>query len=402
MSTVLVRSRARGPSFYFYLFNPYVVARLATRFVSECIKEWWQAWQQKRRNDPYRVSSRSPAYALLRGFMGPLMQDLATFMVINDVLRGVPAIYALYAGYDDLAHFAGQHSTEAFDALHEIDRYFVRIERVLQYAPRPYHIIVLSDHGQTQGRTFENTHKVSLEGLVEALMEKKGDVYAAQKTHETWDKLSVLLSEATLENTRTASVLKTMLRSKFKEGVVQVGPQSDNEKARAKEVLVLASGCAGLIYFSQAETRLSYEHIQEHHPELVLGLVKHPGIGFVLVKSEKNGNIVIGKKGIHFLDDRKVEGEDPLTPFGPNAAWLLEKEAKFSNCPDILVNTDYDPLTQEMCGFEDQASHHGGLGGPQSQAFVMHSVSLDPGDEPIVSAECLYRVMHGWRDQVQN
>jgi len=90
-----------------------------------------------------------------------------------------------------------------------------------------------------------------------------------------------------------------------------------------------------------------------------------------------------------------------LLPFGPNAARHLKREAGFTNCPDLLVNAVYDPETQLMCGFENQVSHHGGLGGPQNHAFVLHPVSLSAGDEPIVTAEGLYRVLRGWRDQVQ-
>ncbi len=401
MSTVLNRSRGRGPGFYFYLFSPYVMARLITRFITECIKEWWQAWQQRRRKDPYRVSARNPAYAFLRGFMGPFMQDLATYMVISDVLRGVPAIYALYAGYDDLSHFAGLHSPESFEALYETDRYFGRIERALQTAPRPYHIIVLSDHGQTLGLTFKNAHGVTLEELVDALIEGKGDVYEAQKTHETWDKMGALISESLQENTRTSKFLGSMLKSKREGDIVEVGPQTEDEKAREKKVVTVGSGCAGLIYFTNNEERLTSEEIQELYPDLIVGLVKHPGVGFVMVKSKEQGNMVIGKKGFHYLDDDLVEGEDPLLPYGPNAARHMKREASFAASPDILVNAVYDPKTQEACGFENQVSHHGGLGGPQNHAFVLHPTSLSAGDEPIVTAEGLYRVMRGWRDQVQ-
>jgi uncharacterized membrane protein YvlD (DUF360 family) len=401
MSVVLNRERKRGPGFYFYLFSPYVLARLISRFIIECIKEWWEAWQQRRRKDPYRVGARNPGYAFLRGFMGPLMQDLATYMVISDILRGIPAIYALYAGYDDLSHFAGMASPESIEALHETDRYFARIEKALENAPRPYHIVVLSDHGQTLGLTFKNAYGVTLEELVDALIEGKGDVYAAQKTHETWDKMNALLSESVLEDTRTAKFLGSMLRSKREGDLVKVGPQTEDEKARAMKAVVVGSGCAGLIYFTHNEERLTSEQIQQLYPELLVGLVKHPGIGFVMVKSEEYGNMVIGKNGFHYLDDDKVDGEDPLLPFGPNAARHLKREASFVSCPDILVNAVYDPQTQEACGFENQVSHHGGLGGPQNHAFVLHPVSLPAGEEPIVTAVGLYRVLRGWRDQVQ-
>ena len=401
MSTVLNRQRGRGPGFYFYLFTPYVVVRLIAHFVIEVFKEWVERWQQKRRKDKYIVSARNPFYAFFRGFMGPLMQDLATYAIISDVLRGVPAIYALYAGYDDLSHFAGMQSPESFRALHETNRYFARIERALEHAPRPYHIVVLSDHGQSLGPTFESAYGVQLEALVDALIAGKGDVYTAQGTDETWDKLHVLLTESIQEDTRTAKVLRRMFRSRTKDEVVQVAPESENdENAREKKVVVVGSGCAGLIYFTGVNERMTYEKIQATYPELLLGLVNHPGIGFALVNSDENGPMVLGKQGIHFLTDGKIEGEDPLQPFGPNAARHLKRENGFSSCPDILLNTAYDPQTQELPGFENQVSHHGGIGGPQNHAFVLHPASLPVNDEPIVTAVGLHEVLRGWRKQV--
>jgi len=401
MSATLNKARKRGPGFYFYLLNPSVFIRLISRIIIECVKEWWEAWQQKRREDPYRVSARNFAYAFLRAFMGPFMQDMATYMVVSDILRGMPAVYALYAGYDDLSHFAGMGSPETFDALEETDRYFGRIEKALQHAPRPYHIVVLSDHGQTLGFTFKHAHGVELEELVGALMDAKGDVYVAQKTHETWDRMGAILSESTQDDTRSAKFMGSLLRNRTKDGEVEVGPQSEDDKAKEKKVVVVGSGCAGLIYFTQNEKRLTSEQIQEMYPELLVGLVKHPGIGFVLVKSQEHGNTVIGSNGFHYLDDDRVDGVDPLLPFGPNAARHLRREAGFEDCPDLLVNAVYDPQTQEACCFENQVSHHGGLGGPQNYAFLLHPVSLSAGAEPIVTAVGLHRVLRGWRDQLQ-
>jgi hypothetical protein len=401
MSTVLNRKRGRGPGFYFYLLSPYILARLVTRFVIECLVEWKDAWQQKRRKDPYRVSARNPAYAFLRGFMSPLMQDLATYMVISDMLRGIPAVYALYAGYDDLSHFAGMQSPESFKSLREIDRYFARIEKAVQSAPRPYYLVVLSDHGQTLGYTLKKTYGVNLEEIVDALIEGTGEVYVAQKTHETWDKLGALMSESIQDDTRTAEFLGKMLQSRRDGDLVQVGPQTEDAKARASKVVTVASGGAGLIYFPNVKERLTQEQIQEANPDLLLGLVKHPGIGFVLVRSSEQGDMVIGKKGIYFLKDDKIEGENPLIPYGPNAARHLKRESSFSNCPDLLVNTVYNPDSQEMYCFENQVSHHGSLGGPQNHPFVLHPTSLLTGEEPIVTAEGLYRVMRSWRDQAQ-
>ncbi len=56
MSTVLKKEKTRGPGIYTYLLHPYVIARLISKVLVDMIKEWVQAWQQKRRKDLYERS----------------------------------------------------------------------------------------------------------------------------------------------------------------------------------------------------------------------------------------------------------------------------------------------------------------------------------------------------------
>ena len=406
-STIRNKDRGRGPGFYFYLLSPYVIARLITRFVIEVIKEWWQASQQRRRKDKYRIKARGFAYAFLRGFMSPVLQDLVTYTVISDILRGLPAIYALYAGYDDLSHFAGMTAPESFEALHEVDRYFARIENAIKVAPRHYHIVILADHGQSLGPTFETAHGKSLEKLVKELIKDEQGIYYSDAHNDSWDNLNAVLSESTNANTRTAGLIRKMFASRSHDDYVEVTPKdtasgkTDAEAEKAK-VIVMGSGSTGLIYFTDSPQRMTFEQIQAAHPELILGLKDHPGIGFLLVRSEVQGDIVVGKNGVHYLKDDIVEGVDPLSAFGPNAAMHLRRESSFSNCPDIVVNTHYDPQTQELAGFENQVSHHGGLGGPQNHPFILRPVKLPYDGSPVVGAESVHHLLRGWREQMQS
>lgn len=408
-STVMDSERSRGPGFYAFLFTPFVVFRILTRYFTDVIKEWYQQIRQRVQKDPYRVSARSIPYAFFRALMGPYIQEFVTYAVITDAMRGLPSIYALYAGYDDLAHFAGMVTDDALEALEETDRMFARVERALKYAPRPYHIIVLSDHGQSRGLTFKNAHGVSLEQLVKGLIKQDEAILSLSDTNEAWDSISAFLNESANGDTRTASVFRRALRSTTEEGgVVEVGPDRDpvkaaerEAKAKAARVVVIGSGCTGLINFKDATERMTYEQIQEAYPELILGLSKHPGIGWVLVKSETNDSMVIGKAGINYLDVGTVEGVDPLAVYGPGAAAKVKRESSFPNCPDILVNTTYDPTTQELCGFENQASHHGGLGGPQTHPFILYPAALPYDGKPIIGPMSVHRLIRGWREQVQ-
>ena len=50
---------------------------------------------------------------------------------------------------------------------------------------------------------------------------------------------------------------------------------------------------------------------------------------------------MLGARGAHYLDEGRVEGEDPLAPFGPNAARHVKRTDGFPHCPDIMVNSTY-------------------------------------------------------------
>ena len=275
---------------------------------------------------------------------------MAVYTTIADVLRGVPAVYSLFPGYDDLAHFAGIDRPEVFKVLYRTDRYFARIMRVLDKAPRPYHVIVLSDHGQSQGFTFKAKYDLTLEDLVKQLIRRETGIYASLESNEAWDSINAVLSDTLNADTRTARLVRRAFRHKIGEdGQIAIGPERDVEhlseeeaKAREADIIVMGSGPAGLIYIKSAKERMTVEQLTKDYPGLVRGLADHPGIGFVLVRSEEQGDLAIGANGIHFLDDGTVEGDDPLAVYGPNAAHHLKRESGFSNVPDIVVNTAYD------------------------------------------------------------
>ncbi len=409
MGTMLDARRIKGPGFYLYLFSPFIIARLITRFFTGVFREWWQSLRQRLRKDKYIVSSRNFFYAFYRAAVGPFLQDLNTYIVISDVLRGRPAIYAMYGAYDDIGHYAGMESPEALQALEEIDRYFSRIERALKNAPRPYHIVILSDHGQSTGPTFHSAYGLTLEHLVKGSVRGESKVFASLETNETWDNINAFLNESINANTRTAQILRSLLRRQTQNGLLAFGPERSRKKvqrnaiqAQEAHLVVLASGCTGLIYFVGTKNRLTYEEIRDRYPELILNLALHPGIGFVLVRSNEHGDMVMGKGGINFLDRNLVEGEDPLSVYSSNFAGRLKRESSFDNCPDIIVNTRYDAKTGELCAFENQVSHHGGLGGNQNYPFIFYPPDLPAAPKQIIGATGVYHVLKGWRDAVQS
>ena len=184
--------------------------------------------------------------------------------------------------------------------------------------------------------------------------------------------------------------------------------KTQNSKKQSKKdvsgerVVVLGSGNLGLVYLMEAPQRLTLEDIQERHPQLIPALREHPHVGWILVRSANDGPIALGADGTHFLADGRVDGPDPLANFSPYAPLHLARTDSFPHVADIMVGSFYDPNLEEGCAFEELISFHGGLGGPQTQPFLLSPNELPLPDGPIVGAASVHRILAGWRQLLEN
>ena len=325
---------------------------------------------------------RGGIYPYLRGAVCVIVRDLTVYSVIADMFAGRPAVYATFASYDEVAHHSGIERADTLEALRKLDEAFGRIERARRHAPRPYEFVVLSDHGQTQGATFKQRYGYTLEELVRGSL-GEGRVTGIAGEDENRAVVGTAFDEAT-------------------------GKGDTSGKKRGKkpnvlesEAVVLASGNLGLIYLMRDQRRLTSEEIDEAYPSLIAKLREHPGIGLLLVRSAEHGPLAIGAHGISHLADGRVEGDDPLANFGPNAARHLLRTDGFPHVADIMVNSFYDPETGEGCAFEELIGFHGGLGGEQTRPFILRPQGLSLPDDPIVGAEHVHRILKGWRRALQ-
>src|SRR3954462_6585939 len=94
------------------------------------------------------------------------VRGLIVFGVLSDMMRGRPVVYATFSSYDEVAHHSGLERADTLEALRKLDEQFGRIARARPSAPRPYELVVLSDHGQTQGATFKQRNGYGLDELV--------------------------------------------------------------------------------------------------------------------------------------------------------------------------------------------------------------------------------------------
>jgi len=362
-----------NPGYRAFLANGFNVTRALVLFVWELLLEWTAALRSARRDVRPR-GHRGGVYPFLRGVMCVIVRDLIVFGVLTDMMRGRPAVYATFSSYDEVAHHSGLERADTLEALRKLDEQFGRIERARRYAPRPYEIVVLSDHGQTQGATFKQRNGYGLDELVERSL-TSGTV----ADFLGGDEQDVMVGHAVSEATG---------RSKAKR------PKNDVSDRAA---VVLGSGNLGLVYLMEEKRRLTLEEIQERHPKLLPALREHPHIGWLLVRSSEHGPVVLGAGGVHYLADGRIEGDDPLATFSPNAPRHVLRTDGFAHVADIMVGSFYDPELEAGCAFEELISFHGGLGGPQTRPFIFHPPRLPSPAEPIIGAAAVHGVLTGWR-----
>jgi hypothetical protein len=400
----LVFSRASLPSnrsrgYVRFFSSPQGAARGLVLCMAEMVKELHQARRQRVRNLVPRVK-RGGAYIFLRAISNVLLRDLNVSLITDELVKGTPVIYCDFVDYDEVAHHAGPTRAESLQTLEGLDRVLGALQRIIDILPHSYEIVVLSDHGQSQGSTFLQRYGRTLTEVVDDLVDTTKEPVAAVGKTEGWGPVNAFLTELSLRRSVAGSVTRKALHSKALHGEVELGPKDcEPEVAADEQVVVTSSGNLALIYLATTPGRVPLEEIELLHPKLIPGLATHPGVGFVVVDTLAEGPVAIGRAGVHVLKTGRIEGADPLTPYGPFAAASMLRQAEMPHNGDIVVISRLDDYTHEVAAFEELVGCHGGIGGWQTEAVLVHP-SRWVVKEPPVGSDAVHALLIGWLEQL--
>jgi hypothetical protein len=326
-----------------------------------------------------------------------IARDVVVFALLEDMMAGRPVAYADFLGYDEAGHHAGLERADTLAVLRTIDQQIGRLHRAAALAPRPYHLVCLSDHGLTQGEAFADRFGETVEALVGRLCGADPDPRTVcsgpQSSRDPADG-GWQIGAALAEGGPVARRLRARVQAGSHDHELPAGREGAVPRV-APGVVATVSGHTASIWFADLPGRVPLEEIERHWPDLLPGLADHAGIGFVLVTTAEHGPVVFGRDGVHRLATGEVVGDDPLAPYGEHAARLVARVSAFPHCPDVVVNSAWDPITDEASPFEPHVGSHGGLGGPQQRGFLAYPRSFAPPGE-VVGAEQLHRVFRGW------
>jgi Type I phosphodiesterase / nucleotide pyrophosphatase len=343
-----------------FMASPYGFTRAVVLGIGEVITELHQARLQRKRNLQPRVS-RSGAFLALRP-ASMLLRDVNVSLAAEQMARGAPVIYCDLVDYDEVAHHAGPARPESMRQLESLDRMLGVLQRLEPEAARRYHLVVLSDHGQSQGPTFRQRCGETLNEVVERLTAPD----------------RVVAPVAAAEATAAA--------------------EPEFPPHPVAPLLVVPSGSLALVYLTRYPGRVGRAEIDRAYPRLLDGLARHPGIGLVVV--DDDGPVALGAAGSHRLREGMVTGVDPLLPYGPHARADLLRHQESPHVGDLVLLSALDEATDEVAAFEELVGSHGGLGGWQTEALLVSPAGWPMAGGPLVGPDAVHRLLVRWLEML--
>lgn len=400
MATIGGDGPARGPTDRgTFSRDPRSYLRIVVEMIYELLAEIVQARRQRRQNVRPRMP-RGVRYALERVVTNVPLRVLATWTVIHEIEVGRPVIYIDYTGYDEISHHCGPGRPESAGAAEKIDRSLGHVLDAIATAPRAYRLVVLSDHGQSLGATFRQRYGSSLVQLIAAQTGESTTFHVATDPAEYADGFTrigyqILGSKAaTVEGLLARRPGRNHRRaSRLVDG--HGAPLATPADVQVADVVVCASGNLGLVYFTSTPGQMTGEDIESRYPGLIESLVRHPGIGAIVVRSA-SGVRAIGIAGTNDVEKDRVVGLDPLAVYGPHAAEGIRRVAGFENSGDLIAIGSYDPGTNEVVSFEELVGSHGGLGGDQGEPFIAYPAGWHLDEGPLIGSPSVNRQLRRW------
>lgn len=233
--------------------------------------------------DPVGETARGWKWLALKVGVSVWVRHLFTLVTSRDLYAGVPAVYVNYLDYDIFAHAFGPRHRRALRALRRVDRSIHALWRVVRRVPEHrYDVYVLSDHGQTATRPYEEVSGGRrLERVVlEDLLHPAGALApspAAPEGHHLANGIRAYRRQC------TPGVFQRFINYLERDFPWAVGELPEAEQRAG--VRVVSAGPNAFVYFLTDREPLALEELDRRFPGLADEIARSRGVGFVLARS---------------------------------------------------------------------------------------------------------------------
>jgi hypothetical protein len=376
------QQRARARDVYLLLLNPNFFMRVIGLFIGESVLEVWQYFRDVAAGVQPRLNRLHKFYPFIRSATTVFMREVSGFLTLMQIVRGEPAMYTTWPGYDEVAHHSGPWSKHAFGTLRGFDRFIGIVREIIATkAPRPYELLLLSDHGQSFGPTFLMRYGYTLKEFIERHM--PAGTVMVQTSGGDDGSISVASTAAELGNIqaqgmggRTGQAAVKQMQ-KAAERSAEDDSQGEVEAVAAADVTFCGSGNLGQVYFHTFDHRTTLDELNEAFPGMVEAVIGHEGVGLVVATDPDGAPVAYGKHGRRNLHTGEISGEDPLTPYGDVElrAWQVRRVADFPSAGDLIIVSTLYP-DGSVAALEELIGNHGGMGGEQTDSFLLHPADM--------------------------
>jgi hypothetical protein len=372
--------------------HPWRMARAAALTLAEAVIEVVQLVRHRARRGYVAPEGIFP---ITRALTHVLFRELTTLGIRLDIYRGVPAIYANYIGYDEIAHHFGPRSAPAYKCLKAVDRQIRDVHRAAELiALRPYDVFVMSDHGMTESLPFHHLYGQTLGQFIASHgfqpsepTEIETRTYKDLATLQHVEDLSAEIGPRTSSITGFLVDRATRIAMRIGTGPLQAGLAEHADSP----VLAIYSSALANVYFTDMKDVPDISAIEQRAPGLLEALTHHRGIGLVLVRDGQH-TAALHKAGMCLLDSATPQDLAFLSVYDRPEVVRdhLLRLAAMPSAGDLLVFGAYDG--RSTVNFEDHAGTHGGLGGAQMFPFMVSPNALSSDFQCVNDATDLHAI----------
>lgn len=302
-----------------------------------------------------------PRFVLNRMLLGEAGVEITTYFTLLDIARGVPAVYSVYAGYDETAHRRGPLSHEALCELTVADERLSQIRGAIRARPDlHYELYVLADHGQEPTRPIEEV----LGGP-----NLRDWILAADRDGAVPTEAVMLRAADRLHRERMNAI-------PFGHHVCGSGAIGKGGGEDGKPPIVVAdAGDVAHVYVTDTTSSVSLDELEARWPGQLRATLDCPGSGIVAVRG--------GRAGFAFHQGRRFDLAEPgalegvLAYDGERLRGYLQQMVATPSSGDLIVFGAGVPGGDVAYSWE--FGSHGGVGLGDVETFLIHPwfVNLD-------------------------
>jgi hypothetical protein len=416
------------------LLNPGKVVRFAFDATWELLQEMEDRAIALTLNRPRILEG---AFPIVRILLNVLAREIVTAGTRLDMLRGVPVIYSCFIGYDVVAHHSGPLSRNALRVLRGIDGAIRKLHETRPWCARPYHMIILSDHGMTPclpaADVFDSEFhdwvrqwwKTGAQATPQFRAKRRRSVQRLglrrprRRSGGLWlARLAGSVARASSGWLRTWGRIGAWSLELGTAGAVKLGERflAQEEDDDAPRVAVISCGPLSQIWVRDVDHRLDLSEVDALCPGFVEALVRHPAVQLVIAR-ERDELILMGRDGrarLRVIERdpvvvrvEPVAGSNPLHAFEEPevVARQIGAYASMEDCGDLICFAAvFQPPTardavpgaageRHIYSFEHQLGTHASLGGDQGYPFIILPAHVRLEVDRILRAADLHHVL---------